>query len=111
MSVVNIKKKYLNQSGYKDFEEWIKDPNHIYIGRDMSFYVKGATKSKWHNPFPVNKYGLDKCADLYNEYMANNKELLDQLNELDGKVLGCWCKPNKCHGDILLELLEAKKKN
>ncbi|ARF12429.1 protein of unknown function DUF4326 [Klosneuvirus KNV1] len=110
MSVVNVKKKYLNQAGYKDFEDWSKDPNHVYIGRDMSFYVKGTKGSKWQNPFPVKKYGLDKCAELYKEYMTNNKDLLDQLDELDGKVLGCWCKPDKCHGDILLELLKQKNK-
>ena len=22
-----------------------------------------------------------------------------------GKRLGCWCKPNKCHGDIIIKLL------
>jgi hypothetical protein len=31
---------------------------------------------------------------------------LKQLRELKGKELGCWCKPNKCHGDILLELID-----
>jgi hypothetical protein len=27
--------------------------------------------------------------------------------ELDGRTLGCWCKPLACHGDILVELLET----
>lgn len=35
-----------------------------------------------------------------------NEELLQQLPELKGKTLGCWCKPGKCHGDILLELIK-----
>jgi hypothetical protein len=21
------------------------------------------------------------------------------------KFLGCWCKPNACHGDVILEVL------
>lgn len=25
-----------------------------------------------------------------------------------GKTLGCWCSPKKCHGDILVELIEKK---
>lgn len=29
--------------------------------------------------------------------------------ELYDKVLGCWHKPDKCHGDILLELITQKK--
>lgn len=39
--------------GYKDFQDWDKDPNHLYIGRSMEHYVPGTKKSKWHNPFPV----------------------------------------------------------
>ena len=27
---------------------------------------------------------------------------MDSLLELKGKTLGCWCKPEDCHGDILV---------
>jgi len=27
------------------------------------------------------------------------------LDSLRGKNLGCWCKPDACHGDVLLEIL------
>ena len=37
------------------------------------------------------------------EYLANSG-LLDQIHELKDKILGCWCKPLPCHGDILAEL-------
>ena len=30
MSVINIKKEHLQQNGYKDFQDWAKNPNHIY---------------------------------------------------------------------------------
>jgi hypothetical protein len=30
---------------------------------------------------------------------------MNQLIKLKGKNLGCWCKPDKCHGDILLEII------
>lgn len=46
---------------YDNFEEWIKNPNHLYIGRNMNVYVKGIFGSKWQNPFPVKKHGLEKC--------------------------------------------------
>jgi hypothetical protein len=29
--------------------------------------------------------------------------------DLKGKVLGCWCKPMPCHGDILLQLLKENE--
>ncbi|MHB8407806.1 MAG: DUF4326 domain-containing protein [Acidiferrobacterales bacterium] len=29
---------------------------------------------------------------------------MSALGELRGKVLGCWCSPQACHGDVLEEL-------
>jgi len=29
------------------------------------------------------------------------------LPELRGKVLGCWCAPKACHGDVLVSLANA----
>ena len=29
----------------------------------------------------------------------------EQVNELSGKTLVCYCKPHSCHGDVLIELL------
>ena len=105
MSVVNIKKKELIKRGYRDLEHWLETDNHIYIGRNLSFYVKGAKKSKWANPFSVKKYGRKECLQKYKVYILNNEELMSQLHELNGKILGCWCHPEPCHGDILTELL------
>lgn len=107
--VINVKQKCLNELGYQTFQEWKMDSNHVYIGRNMSFYVRDANASKWQNPFSVKKFGRDKCIDLYKQYIRDNKELYEQLDELENKELGCWCHPQKCHGDILIELLKEKK--
>ena len=107
MQVVNVKKAELQKSGYTDFEDWNKHENHLYIGRNMNVYVKGTHASKWKNPFSVKKYGLDECLKLYEEHIRKS-DLYNQLPELKGKVLGCWCKPNSCHGDILIKLLNEK---
>lgn len=107
MEVVNIKKEYLKKAGYKDLEDWNAHENHVYIGRNMSFYVKGADTSKWRNPFSVKKYGLDKCLELYEDHVRKS-HLYNELPELKGKILGCWCKPEKCHGDVLIKLLNEK---
>ena len=29
-----------------------------------------------------------------------------QVHELQGKTLGCFCKPHPCHGDIIKEYLD-----
>lgn len=30
----------------------------------------------------------------------------EKLEELRGKILGCFCKPDLCHGDVYLEYFE-----
>lgn len=105
MEIICIKKAELKKINYNSLEHWLENPNHVYIGRNMTFYVSGATKSKWSNPFSVKKYGRNGCLNKYREYIQNNAELMAQLPELEGKILGCWCKPEKCHGDILVELV------
>jgi hypothetical protein len=73
--------------------------------------------SKWGNPF-THKDGTmakfkvatrEEAIEKYREYILNNEELMNSLDELKGKVLGCWCKPKACHGDVLIELIENKE--
>ena len=67
----------------------------IYIGRP----------SKWGNPFVIGTDGTrEEVVAKYREYLLNNRELLAALEELEDKVLGCWCSPKACHGDVLAEL-------
>lgn len=103
MSVINCHVSNLRKIGYKSLEEWLQaDPkNHIYIGRKNRF-VNGAEQSKWHNPYPVSE---GKAVERFETYIRKNKILMNDLKELRGKTLACWCKPNECHGDVLQKLL------
>lgn len=110
IDVVSVKVDNLRPK-YKNLLEWLECDDHIYIGRNMSYYVDGAHGSKWQNPFKVSKkktgnknYTLDESLELYENFVRNNSKMMDELYELDNKVLGCWCKPNRCHGDILVKL-------
>ena len=66
------------------------------------------------NPFPVQKYGREKCLDLFREYFLKRIEedilFREAVLTLKGKKLGCFCKqPDKevaCHGDIIKEWLD-----
>eukprot|EP00455_Lapot_gusevi_P040253 TRINITY_DN4546_c0_g1_i2.p1 TRINITY_DN4546_c0_g1~~TRINITY_DN4546_c0_g1_i2.p1 ORF type:complete len:217 (+),score=45.67 TRINITY_DN4546_c0_g1_i2:80-652(+) len=84
----------------------------VYIGRACFKGGWELHQSKWHNPFPVSKYGsVEKVVELFEEYIRNKPELLADLEELRGKVLGCWCKEREsdpCHGDVLVKLLREK---
>jgi ribonuclease HI len=107
--VISIRKKNLIKLGYENLVEWTKNKNHIYIGCNLS-YVRGAVASKWKNPYREKKsVETDESLQKYEEYIKNNKNLYNCLDELDGKILGCWCKPKPCHGDILIKLLNEKK--
>jgi hypothetical protein len=106
INIVNVSKQSLLSMGYKDFQEWANDPNNLYIGRDMSRFIKGCVGSKWANPFPVQKYGRDGCIRAYREYFLKS-DLMNQLDELKGKNLGCWCYPQNCHGDVLKEIFQS----
>ena len=60
--------------------------------------------SRWGNPFPIRpERPLEEVLRLFTEHLHSSPELLAGLGDLVGKELGCWCKPNPCHGDILVE--------
>jgi hypothetical protein len=72
------------------------EPYDVYIGRP----------SKWGNPFEIGRDGTreDVIQKYYRWIVDERPDLLAQLVELRGKVLGCWCAPKPCHGDVLVEL-------
>ena len=101
---VSVRKAALSPRGMKSFQEWINQPNHLYIGRDMTYYIRGAVGSKWRNTFTVKKYGLEKSLELYEKRVRSTPELIEAIGELEGMELGCWCKPDQCHGDVLIKI-------
>jgi hypothetical protein len=70
-------------------------------------FVRIDRVSPWGNPFEVDKDGTrDEVVANYREfYFPNKPSLLQRLEELEGKALGCWCAPALCHGNVLLEEL------
>ena len=76
----------------------------IYIGRP----------SKWGNPFS-HKDGTSaefrvasriEAIQKYEDWIITQPHLMADLLELRGKVLGCWCSPKPCHGNVLTKLIE-----
>lgn len=85
-----------------------REPYDIYIGRGQ------GSRGKWGNPFS-HKEGTqatflvgsrEEAIEKYREWILGQPELLAALSELKGKTLGCWCKPQACHGDALAELAD-----
>lgn len=110
--VINVRKAELKKLGFNDLEHWLASSsgNHVYIGRNMTHYVPGAVGSKWANPFKVDKHGTrEECLIKYENYVRSRSDLIDNIGELDGKVLGCWCHPEGCHGHVLVKLVNEMK--
>jgi hypothetical protein len=64
---------------------------------------------KWGNPFHIGgRVTREKAIAMYEVYIRRNKKLLANLPELVGKVLGCCCAPERCHGEVLLRLLKER---
>jgi hypothetical protein len=83
----------------------MKSPFDVYIGRRCG---KFKEDSIWHNPFHIGKDGTRaEVIQKYYDYIMERPDLLALLPTLKGKVLGCWCKPEECHGDVLVELAEG----
>ncbi len=74
-----------------------KEKYDVYIGRG----------SKWGNEFVIGRDGdREEVIRKYRDWIMKNDYLLSFLGELKDKVLGCYCKPLACHGDVLVELVE-----
>jgi len=95
---------------------------------DISDNYKVVSRpSRWGNPFTITECLEDdstladeearaRCVRLFQdwltgEYVASGLELqqrrdwiLDNIGELAGRDLACWCKTSEpCHADVLLE--------
>ncbi|WP_299976860.1 DUF4326 domain-containing protein [Desulfobacula sp.] len=93
--VINIKK----ETKYRNVKS---TPTYQYIGRG----------SYWGNPYSMNEGG-DGREEVIRKYKYDfdfetfpNKDK-SEVYKLSGKRLGCFCKPEACHGDILADFLNS----
>jgi len=90
--------------------------------RKEEYDVFIARPSKWGSPFsykenstaPYKLKNRKESIEKHKEWLLHGEGqyLLEDLHELKGKVLGCWCdtgsgttKNQSCHGDILVKLV------
>lgn len=72
-----------------------REPYDVYVGRP----------SKWGNPFSISENRTrEQAIQAFEEWIVTQADLMASLPELRGKVLGCWCAPRACHGDVLARL-------
>ena len=83
-----------------------REPFEVYIGRP----------SPYGNPFShmkgtLAKYKVADRAEAiakFREWFLSQPALVERARrELRGKVLGCWCKPAACHGDVIASIVDG----
>jgi len=88
--------------------EVVNIQNHkcdVYIGRD-----KNDEPGEFGNPFIIGEHGnRDTVLQKYKFYFIGRMKadpiFKQKVRDLKGKKLGCYCKPEKCHGDVIAAYL------
>lgn len=72
----------------------------VYVGRG----------TRWGNPFKIGRDGdRDKCIRAYRIMVESHAPTVQAIRrELRGKDLVCWCAPEPCHADVLLEIANGQ---
>jgi len=71
-----------------------------------------AEVQKWGNPFIIGKDAdqnevIRKYRERFENLRAEGSITDRDLIRLRGGRLGCYCSPLACHGDVLVEAIEA----
>lgn len=85
-----------------------KEPYDVYIGRP----------GPWGNPFShkddtIAQFRVssrEEAIKMYEEWLISRPDIVKKARqELKGKVLGCWCDPQACHGHVLAHIANEEE--
>jgi hypothetical protein len=91
------------------------EPYDVYIGR-----AGKGQDGYFGNPYRIGGY-CERCELLlpkaehavrcfkhyFLERLQTDPSFKVAVLSLEGKALGCFCKPGPCHGDVIVEWLES----
>jgi hypothetical protein len=80
----------------------------IYIGRGSPFGNPFTHITDRHTLATYVCRSQEESIDKYRQWILDKPELIEKVKkELTGKILGCFCRPRYCHGDVLLEIIDG----
>ena len=82
----------------------------IAWANEAGLLVRIDRKSIWGNPYVMDDDGTraEVIANYRDHYLDFKPSLLMRIgDDLEGKALACWCAPEPCHGDVLLDTLRG----
>lgn len=85
----------------------------VNIRQTKNYDVFIGRPSVYGNPFRIGPDGtreevMEKYEKYFNYRMTHDLLFRAAIHKLSGKVLGCYCKPLACHGDIIAEYLNKR---
>lgn len=100
-------------------EDHTNDPNNFYIGRPSPlgnpFTHNGKHSSLAKLSFKTREEAINAYSAYFDEVYGKDPKLTVAFDEIyehykkgEDIYLQCFCKPLKCHGDILAEKLQEK---
>lgn len=81
----------------------------VYIGGPTT--APDLSRSPYHNPYDgrLDEYSPYTNFKVYFFYRyLTDAAYRQRIHALSGQVLGCWCLPEACHGEVILDLLAAR---
>ena len=83
--------------------------NLIAYAKSKGLFERIDRQTKWGNPYAIGRGGdRDEVCDRFASERLH--QIVRFIPELKGKVLGCWCKPMRCHGDTIADLANELQK-
>ena len=82
-----------------NYEQWIQNPQHIYVGRSTRWGACG-----YGTDYSVNKYGRENCVRLYVENQLPTLSTKQLKSIRLASEIGCHCDlKDLCHSDFLIK--------
>jgi hypothetical protein len=97
-----------------------KEKSDIYIGRvkNCSTHFGNPFSDKDNTLANVKLKSRKETVKAFEEWLdgtnyqkvepERRESIINNLEQLRNKTLGCFCKPLECHGDILIKQLNKK---
>ena len=77
-----------------------RDRHDVYVGRPTIYGNPFSHLESTAAKFKVAS--REEAIEKYEEWLRARPSLMRLVRqELKGKVLGCWCVPKPCHGEVL----------
>lgn len=75
----------------------VKELHDVYIGRPGEFGNPFSSGTKAEN------------IENYRIWILGQPKLLTEIRKLRGKTIACWCPPEPCHGDVIIQICDGTR--